>query len=155
MGGDSSERRGRDHHTTGPVQDVPSTVRTSWDVLGTSWDARGVLDTVGMKNERLRAALLQAGLTPTQLADVVGVDAKTIERWISGGRIPYRRHRYLAAQRLKVDEAYLWPDALAPNQIADASESEILTVYPHRWTVPRDAWGHLFDSAAQEIGVLV
>lgn len=107
-----------------------------------------------MANDRLRTALLQRGLTPTELADAAGVDPKTVERWI-GGRIPYRRHRYLVATRLQADETYLWPDALAPSEAADASESEILTVYPHRWAVPRDAWGHLFDSAEKEIGVLV
>lgn len=108
-----------------------------------------------MKNERLRTALLQAGVTPTELADAVGVDVKTIERWIGSSRIPYRKHRYLAAKRLQVDETYLWPDALAPGQVADASESEILTVYPHRWAVPRDTWARFFDTAEQEIGVLV
>jgi hypothetical protein len=34
-----------------------------------------------MANERLRTALLQRGLTPSDLADTVGVDPKTIERW--------------------------------------------------------------------------
>lgn len=107
-----------------------------------------------MANERLRTTLLQRGVTPSELADAAGVDPKTVERWISG-RIPYRRHRYLVATHLQADETYLWPDALAPAQAADASESEILSVYPHRWAVPRDAWSHLFDSATQEIGVLV
>ena len=107
-----------------------------------------------MANERLRTALLQQGVTPSDLAQVAGVDPKTVERWISG-RSPDRRHRYLVAVKLQADETYLWPDALAPSEAADASESEILTVYPHRWAVPRDAWGHLFDAAEQEIGVLV
>jgi transcriptional regulator with XRE-family HTH domain len=107
-----------------------------------------------MANERLRAALLQRGVTPTELAESVGVDPKTIERWI-GGRIPYRRHRYRVANQLGIDEAYLWPGALAAEQVASASESEILVLYPHRWAVPRDVWGQLFDSAEDEIGVLV
>lgn len=107
-----------------------------------------------MANERLRTALLQRGVTPSDLADTVGVDPKTIERWI-GGRIPYRRHRHQVAVRLGVDETYLWPGALAAEQVASASESEILVVYPHRWAVPRDTWGVLFDSAEHEIGILV
>lgn len=107
-----------------------------------------------MANERLRTALLQRGVTPADLADTVGVDPKTIERWI-GGRIPYRRHRHQVAVRLGVDETYLWPGALAADQVASASESEILVVHPHRWAVPRDTWGVLFDSAEQEIGILV
>lgn len=107
-----------------------------------------------MANERLRAALLQRGVTPNELAESVGVDPKTIERWI-GGRIPYRRHRYRVASRLEIDEAYLWPGALAAEQVASASESEILLLYPHRWAVARTIWGQLFDSAEDEIGVLV
>ena len=101
-----------------------------------------------MANERLRTALLQRGVTPADLADTVGVDPKTIERWI-GGRIPYRRHRHQVAVKLGVDETYLWPGALAAEQVASASESEILVVHPHRWAVPRDTWGLLFDSAEQ------
>jgi lambda repressor-like predicted transcriptional regulator len=107
-----------------------------------------------MANERLRTALLQRGVTLVELADTAGVDPKTVERWI-GGRVPYRRHRHQVAVRLGVDESYLWPGALAAEQVASASESEIVVVHPHRWAVPRDTWGVLFDSAEHEIGVLV
>jgi transcriptional regulator with XRE-family HTH domain len=108
-----------------------------------------------MANERLRAALLQKGMTPAALADAIHVDPKTVERWITVGRDPYRKHRYAVATLLGVDESFLWPDALSPAQVAAASESEILTVYPHRWAVPRDTWRRLFASAEQEIGILV
>lgn len=107
-----------------------------------------------MANERLRATLLQRGVTPDRLAELVEVDAKTVERWV-GGRVPYRRHRYAVATHLQVEESYLWPQALTTAQLADAAESEILTVFPHRWTVPRDAYGQLFGEAEEEIGVLV
>ena len=35
-----------------------------------------------MRNERLRALLLERGQNPDKLADAVQVDAKTVERWI-------------------------------------------------------------------------
>ncbi len=98
--------------------------------------------------------MLERGLTHVQLAQALDVDPKTVERWI-GGRTPYRRHRYAVAAQLNVDEVYLWPDALSPDQVANASESEIINVYPHRWAVPSDLWRNFFDSAEQEIGVLV
>jgi len=107
-----------------------------------------------MPNERLRAALLERGITPAALGEELGVDHKTVERWIAG-RLPYRRHRYAVASRLKVDEAYLWPGALSRDQVAAASLSEVLAIYPHRSDVPRDAWEHLFAAAEREIGVLV
>ncbi|WP_368861659.1 XRE family transcriptional regulator [Actinospica durhamensis] len=108
-----------------------------------------------MANERLRAALLERGVTPDQLAVAVEVDVKTIERWVTKNRTPYRRHRYAVASFLQMEETYLWPEALSAEQVAGASESEILNVFPHRWTVPDDLWRRHFESAEQEIGVLV
>ena len=107
-----------------------------------------------MPNERLRAALLKHGITPATAGSELGVDEKTVQRWISG-RLPYRRHRYALAALLGLDEAYLWPDALSPETVGAASEAEILAVYPHRWEAPRDAWSKLFAAAEQEIAILV
>ena len=108
-----------------------------------------------MRNERLRALLLERGKTPDQLAEHVQVDAKTVERWITKGRLPYRRHRFEVASFLGVDESYIWPDALGRDEVAIVSESEVVAVWPHRSEVPRDTWGHLFSQAEREIGVLV
>jgi len=108
-----------------------------------------------MPNERLRALLLERGETLDKLAEVVQVDAKTVERWITKGRVPYRKHRYDVAAFFGVDESYIWPDALGRDQVAAVSESEIVAVYPHRTEVPRDVWGHVFSQAEREIGILV
>ena len=108
-----------------------------------------------MPNERLRAALLEHGLTPVALSEQIGVDHKTVERWITSGRVPYRRHRYAVAARLAVDEAYLWPDALSREQVTEASNSEVVAIYPHRSDVPHEVWEQLFSAAKQEIGILV
>src|SRR2546428_11924044 len=105
-----------------------------------------------MRNERLRALLLERGKSPDQLAEHVRVDAKTVERWITRGRLPYRRHRFEVASFLGVDESYIWPDALGRDEVAIVSESEVVAAYPHRSEVPRDVWGHLFSQAGQEIG---
>src|SRR5207302_98069 len=60
-----------------------------------------------MRNERLRALLLERGKSPDQLAEHVRVDAKTVERWITRGRLPYRRHRFEVAgvQKILKDKA--------------------------------------------------
>jgi transcriptional regulator with XRE-family HTH domain len=108
-----------------------------------------------MPNERLRALLLERGETPDKLAEAVQVDPKTVERWVTKGRVPYRAHRYAVAAFFGVDEAYIWPDALGRDVVAAVSESEIVAVYPHRSEVPRDVWERLFSSAEREIGVLV
>jgi hypothetical protein len=107
-----------------------------------------------MANERLRALLLERRVTTAKLAEAVQVDAKTVERWVVAGRVPYRKHRYNVAAFFGVDEAFIWPDALDHDQVTAASESEIVAVYPYRRAVPRDAWGHLFGQAEQDIGIL-
>ena len=48
-------------------------------------------------NERLRGSIASAGLRPAELAEAVGVDAKTVERWITKGRLPHRTHRMAVA----------------------------------------------------------
>ena len=108
-----------------------------------------------MPNERLRALLLERGETPDKLAEAVQLDPKTVERWVTKGRIPYRAHRHAVAAFFGVDESYIWPGALGRDQVTAVSESEIVAVYPHRSEVPRDVWEHLFSQAEREIGVLV
>ena len=108
-----------------------------------------------MPNERLRAALLERGMTPATLAAALDVDAKTAERWVTLGRLPYRKHRYRVAALLHTDEAFLWPEALSAEQVAAAGESEVVTVYPHRWAVPNEVWRRFYDGAERNIGVLV
>jgi len=108
-----------------------------------------------MRNERLRALLLERGETLDKLADAVQVHEKTVERWITTGRIPYRGHRFAVAAFFGVDESYIWPDALDRDEVAAVSQSEVVAVWPHRWAVPRDTWGHFFSQAEREIGALV
>ena len=51
-----------------------------------------------MPNERLRQALLTAGVSTDDLALRVGTDTKTVERWISQGRVPHPRNRASTAR---------------------------------------------------------
>ena len=108
-----------------------------------------------MANDRLRDALLRQSLTPAELAEELHVDAKTVERWITVGRVPYARHRHKVAARLQQSEGYLWPDALPADRVAEIATSEIVQVFPSRAAVSRDLWRRLLDDATQRIGVLV
>lgn len=54
-----------------------------------------------------------------------------------------------------VDESCIWPGALGRDEIAAVSRSEVVVVWPHRWAVARDTWGHFFGQAVREIGALV
>ena len=106
-------------------------------------------------NERLRSSIAAAQLATTDVAAKVGVDPKTVERWITTGRVPHRSHRWAMASLLGTDEAYLWPEAVDERQARSASEAELLTLYPHRGAVPPQLWRSLIDAATDRIDVLV
>jgi hypothetical protein len=108
-----------------------------------------------MPNERLRDALLTKGIAPDDLAQELGVDPKTTERWITQGRTPYPRHRHAIAAKVRESERYLWPDAISNGQADRVSESEVVKVYRNRSAVPSDLWDRLFTSATTYIDVLV
>lgn len=106
-----------------------------------------------MANERLRAAIFSSRFDIDDIAHELGVDRKTIERWIAG-RVPYKRHRYALASLLGVDPAYLWP-VEAADQANDLALAEVVAIYPVRSTVSNDAWLRLFEQARDRIDVLV
>jgi transcriptional regulator with XRE-family HTH domain len=106
-------------------------------------------------NERLRSALAQRDVTVEELAKACAVDPKTVDRWITSGRVPHARHRYSAAKRLQVDEAYLWPADERTTPLLSGVKSEMVEVYPNRASVPRKLWIELLNSANAHIDILV
>jgi transcriptional regulator with XRE-family HTH domain len=109
-------------------------------------------------NDRLRSVMLQRGYTPGKLARACDVNTKTVERWISFGRVPHRETRWTVAHELDIDEVYLWPELLEERSAEEREESiqsELVRVYPDRSSVPRDTWLQLLGSATQHIDVLV
>lgn len=103
-------------------------------------------------NESLRQAMLRARLREDDVAAHLGVDPKTVRRWLSG-RVPYPSSRAALADLVGTDEADLWPEAGGP--LAGRSRpEELAAAYPHRWAIPRDVWTRFFESAEHEIGVL-
>jgi transcriptional regulator with XRE-family HTH domain len=100
-------------------------------------------------NETLCRALLEARLTEEDVAARLQVDPKTVRRWLEG-RVPYLRYRWAIAAMLGTDETDLWPQL----RTGRARPDEVLAVYPHRDTVPRDVWLRVLGSAQHEIGIL-
>lgn len=103
-------------------------------------------------NETLRRALFRSGLDETTVATRLGVDPKTVRRWLEG-RMPYPRLRWRLATLLETDEIDLWPE-LVTAQHAAARPAEVVAIYPHRWSISRDTWHRLFSTAAREIAIL-
>jgi len=100
--------------------------------------------------------MMRVGVDIEDLALCCGVDIKTAERWISPGRVPHRSHRWTAARRLGYEESYLWPDVHhSAARRAEASQSELVRLYPDRASVPREVWIRLMTEASEHIDVLV
>jgi hypothetical protein len=95
-------------------------------------------------------------MTIQQLAEALEVNPKTVERWITMGKVPYRRHQYATASVLEVDVTTLWPDdARAVESATDLAKAEIVSVYPHRHVVPTDLWRKMCERATERIDILV
>jgi len=85
------------------------------------------------------------------IAQALGVDPKTVQRWLAG-RLPHARHRWALADLVKKHEYDLWPQLAGGPE--PAINQEVLATYAHRGAVPRDHWQQLFANAKTEIGIL-
>jgi transcriptional regulator with XRE-family HTH domain len=102
-----------------------------------------------LDNEHLRTAITRSGLTLEEFADIVGVDVKTVQRWLAG-RIPYPRHRARVAGALDTTEHALLPDTVP---VPTTTEEHELTT-----PLTGDAlagYGHATDSAAPNTAALL
>jgi hypothetical protein len=93
-----------------------------------------------------------AGLDTVDVAARLGVDPKTVGRWLAG-RVPYPRYRAALAELTGWSTRDLWPE-LAPPAAPESATHEVRLTYPHRSAVPVDTWRHHFAAAVREIGVL-
>ncbi|WP_301125824.1 helix-turn-helix domain-containing protein [Streptomyces cacaoi] len=108
-----------------------------------------------MANERLRGAIADRSMTLEQVAEHLGVSAKTVERWVTTGRIPYQRHRLATAALLRREISYLWPSERVATEVAESSNAEVVRVYPYRAAVPQSLWPQLYAKATAQFDVLV
>jgi len=107
-----------------------------------------------MTNERLRASITDAGLTLQQFGEKVGVDPKTVERWITKDRIPHRTHRMNAARVLGKTDVFLWPATDSDPRTRSATRAEFVDLYPSRGSLPVSTWEELIDNAREAIDLL-
>ncbi len=64
--------------------------------------------------EHLRHAIRAAGLTPDEFADLLGVNPKTVGRWVRGVSAPQRHNQIKIARALNLPVDDLWPDGHPP-----------------------------------------
>jgi transcriptional regulator with XRE-family HTH domain len=113
-----------------------------------------------LENERLRAAITRSGLTLEEFADIVGVDVKTVQRWLRG-RNPYAGNRGSVAAALDTPEHELWPDSVPlPSEPSERGQptplvTDVVAGYGH--ATDRDAPNpdDVLRSATERIELIV
>lgn len=68
--------------------------------------------------------------------------------------MPHPRHRFHAAQYLRVEETFLWPQP-QPDHHGGGLASDLVGTYADRASVPRETWLGLLREAREQIDVLV
>ncbi|GAA1558418.1 XRE family transcriptional regulator [Kribbella lupini] len=105
-----------------------------------------------MVNDRLRSAMSSRQFTVEVFAAELGVDPKTVQRWLTHGRRPHRATAYRAATLLDVPANWLWPELEARR--GGAEPGEVVAFYPHRSETPKNLWLDLLKSADKELWLL-
>jgi len=99
--------------------------------------------------------MLDAELSVAALAHAVGVDAKSVVRWISEDRLPYPLTRSKVAHALGRRESFLWPSLVLRADMDQGALGEVEAVWAARSRVSSETWHSLFSRAAQQIDILV
>ncbi|MBT8228241.1 MAG: helix-turn-helix transcriptional regulator [Dactylosporangium sp.] len=104
-------------------------------------------------SHRLRTAMLRAQLDPAALAAAVGVDTKTVNRWLAG-RVPHQRTRLAVADTLGETEAALWPQTRPDQAPGGEATAEVVGAWAHRAEIPGHLWTGLLSGATKRIDLL-
>lgn len=107
-----------------------------------------------MPNDRLREAMRRAGHSYDSLAAAVGVDAKSVERWVSCDRVPHARNRLAAGRLLNEADTWLWPETANGRHAGAAAKSELVQLCTRRSMLGAADWMRLFSTAASQIDLL-
>ncbi|MQY28304.1 hypothetical protein NRB56_38870 [Nocardia sp. RB56] len=97
--------------------------------------------------------MLRAQLDSAALAAAVGVDVKTVNRWLAG-RVPHRRTRIAVAAVLGESETVLWPESRPDLTAGAPATAEILSAYAHRAHIPNELWISLLQGARERIDIV-
>ena len=103
-------------------------------------------------NERLRVAMTAKSMEIENLARLVSVDPKTVQRWL-GGRLPHPRHRWKMCDLLGQSEQELWPE-VSLGASGTHHTSEIVAAYAHRADAPSQLWSAMLDRVRTKVDLL-
>jgi hypothetical protein len=103
-----------------------------------------------MPNESLVSAMRARRLSERELAERVGVDWRTVQRWVSDpARTPQPRLRWKVAAELQVSEGDVWPNVRQVVKVG--ADREVAAVFASHSAVPPTVWQKLVTEARREI----
>lgn len=150
---DRREREGVAHARTLPGHEgrCYPPFRDAWDVPQVASRYTVLAALGGSVNVALRDAMSGAGVTRSRLARIVGVDEKTVDRWLaSEARVPRAPARAAVAEALEVSAEMLWPKAVR-DAIKTGTDREVVATYAYRNACPPTVWSQLIDGARRRI----
>jgi transcriptional regulator with XRE-family HTH domain len=103
------------------------------------------------RNQRLAEAIRSSGRSVDDLAAEIGAHPKTVERWVSAGRLPHAAARAKLARLLGVPVPMLWPEVPG----AAFGVSEVIGIYTTRNELSPSTVGSMLDASTRQIDVLV
>jgi hypothetical protein len=103
-------------------------------------------------NDRLRVAMASKGIEIEALGRLVGVDPKTVQRWLAG-RVPHPRHRWKTCDILGQSEQELWPE-VGLGASGTPHTSEVVGAYAHRADAPSQLWTRMLDRVRTNVDLL-
>ncbi|WP_249020238.1 hypothetical protein [Conexibacter sp. S30A1] len=77
-----------------------------------------------MANDRLADAISASGVTLEAFAGIVGVDPKSVGRWVNADTVPHARRRRAIARALNTTEQELWPALSAGEPAGDSDPAD-------------------------------
>ncbi|MFG3110166.1 hypothetical protein [Streptomyces tendae] len=94
-------------------------------------------------------------MTIEGLADHLGIDPKSVDRWLNSDRTPHARNAEAAAKLLGADAYHLWPKLGERHRSTPSAQDEVVACYPMRSTVPYTLWRSTLANATTVIDLAV
>ncbi|MFJ4246014.1 helix-turn-helix domain-containing protein [Streptomyces iakyrus] len=99
--------------------------------------------------------MVAANVTIEALADHLGIDPKSVDRWLNSDRTPHARNAEAAAKFLGADAYHLWPKLGERRRSTPTAQDEVVACYPMRSTVPYGLWRSTLAGATTVIDLAV
>jgi hypothetical protein len=98
--------------------------------------------------------MLHMDLGVDDLAAKVGVDPKSVGRWLRAETLPHPRTRRTIARILQLHESFLWPETTEAGWPSEAA-CGVERIWPTRSSISSEQWHSFFSNCRSALDILV